>query len=320
MKKLLFIVLGTMFCLCQVNAQSEEEVDDFVEVPENYNGAADTAAVVHSKHLLPPTYAEEKATLNAQLQEVSSLISQLKDMTLKGDTAIDLSVPEYIYMPIRGKSKFSKRHYIYQTLDISPSVSGDHDPDLPEQTSNGQDVDEDQVANQTALGLNFGYSLIFVPGRVVDDQLRLNRMGFAYNVGLVASFSRQEKYGTTCNFLLKTGIEAGNGHMMGIGLDILGGYGKSSGDEYLTIYKEGDDDDLANPYTEWCWQYGAQLWLRSNLLSTAVKNSEMLIFARFVRSVNPHDYTHEHVSDSYAYDDFWKEENWMFGVTLRYKF
>lgn len=323
MKKLLFIALSVMFCLGSAaqNESEYEEVDEFVEVDSTDVPIPIPPKPVRKKHV--PTYQlQEQQQTGAQLVEVNELINRLKELTLNDDSLADaLEMPENIYKPIRGKSKFARRHYIYQTLDISPTVSSDKDPDLPDYTSKGQEVDDDQLDSPLAFGLNFGYSLIFVPGREEDGQLRLNRMGFAYNVGLVASFSRQEKYGTTCNFLLKSGIETGNGHPMGIGFDVLGGYGKSAGDTYLTIYEEDDADDLATPYTEWCWQYGAQIWLRSNLLHTAVKNAEMLIFARFVRSVDP--YRNEEtffVSDKLMFDNYWKDESWSFGITLRYKF
>lgn len=324
MKKLLFITLCVMFCLCSAYAQNdyESEVDEFEEVVNDSSDVPKAKPKFARKNYVPTYQQQEQDRTGAELQEISSLIAQLKELTMRGDSATNaqLEVPENIYKPIRGKSKFARRHYIYQTLDISPTVSTDKDPDQPDYTSNGKDVDEDQLDSPMALGLNFGYSLIFVPGREEDGQLRLNRMGFAYNVGLVASFSKQEKYGTTCNFLLKSGIETGNGHAMGIGFDVLGGYGKSTGDTYLTIYEEDDADDLATPYTEWCWQYGAQLWLRSNLLHTGINNAEMLIFARFVRSVNPNKDETFYISDNVAFDNYWKDESWSFGITLRYKF
>lgn len=315
MKQLLLLALSAMFCLC--SAAQNEIGDTEIVVADS----TETPTKPPRKHV--PDYQLQEQQLNGtQLQEVSALIAQLKEMTLHNDSLANaLEMPENIYKPIRGKRKFTRRHYIYQTLDISPSISSDHDPDLPDYTSNGQEVDDNQLDSPTGLGLNFGYSLIFVPGKEEDGQLRLNRLGFAYSIGLLASFSRQEKYGTTCNFLLKSGIETGNCHPMGIGFDLLGGYGKSTGDTYLIILSsEDDDDDLATPYTKWCWQYGAQIWLRSNLLSTAVKNSEMLIFARFVRSVNPDVDGVTIVNDQVAYDNYWKDESWSFGITLRYKF
>ena len=317
MKKILFIVFCTMFCCFGVNAQNDEivptideelSVNDTIDQEQNFE--SQTSGV------------QTKSTVSPQLQEVTALIAQLKQLTLHGPEQKEEPEITDICVPIRGKSKFVRRHHIYQTLDISPTVSSDNDPNLPEKTSNGKDVDEDQIESPVGFGLNFGYSLIFVPGRE-DNQngmLRLNPMGFAYNVGLVASFSRQDTYGTTCNLLLKTGIETGNGHAMGIGVDFLGGYGKSTGDSYLVILSsEDDEDDLTSPYTAWCWQYGMQLWLRTNLLKTAVKNAEMLIFARMIRSVNPNGDLY-FVNDNVYADNYWKDESWSFGVTLRYKF
>lgn len=322
MKKLLFIALCAMFCLGSA-AQNENENENEVVESAALSASAPAAPVKPARKYMPEYREQEQQATGAQLVEVNSLIAQLKELTLNGDSLADaLDKPTDIYKPVRGKSKFARRHHIYQTLDISPSVSVDKDPDLPEYTSNGQEVDDDQVASPTGVGLNFGYSLIFVPGHEENGQLRLNRMGFAYNVGLLASFSRQDKYGTTCNFLLKSGIETGNGHMMGIGFDVLGGYGKSAGDTYLMVYEENDEDDLATPYTEWCWQYGAQLWMRSNLLHTAIRNVEMLIFARFIRSVNPDKYPPSYIDqeNKVSFENYWKDESWSFGVTFRYKF
>lgn len=305
MKKLLLIALSAMFCLGSAAQNDEvEEVD------------APTVVTKPSGNVKPVAGEKE---LEAQLIEVSKLISKLKQITLN-DTSAESSIPESIYKPIHGKGKFWHRHYVYQTLDISPTVTSDRDPNQPDYTSTGQEVDDDQVDSSLGLGMNFGYSLLFVPGREENGMLRLNRMGFAYNVGLVASFSKQDVYGVTCNFLLKAGVETGNQHMMGIGFDVLGGYGKSIGNIYM-LSNDADEDDLAQPYTSWCWQYGAQLWLRTNLLKTAVKNSEMLIFARMIRSALPKGYSeYVQITNSLAFEDYWKDESWSFGVTMRYYF
>ena len=301
MKKLLFIALCAMFCLGSAAQNAdyyEPEVDEFEEV-------ADSTPVSPPHKYVPEYVRQEDQSVKAQLEAVSKQLNQL----LLKQAEDTVTVPEDIYVPIKGKTKFTRRNH--------------NDPDLPESTSNGKDIDEDQLDSPTGVGLNFGYSLIFVPGRIENDQLKLNRLGFAYNVGLVASFSKQEKYGTTCNFLLKSGIETGNGHAMGIGFDVLGGYGKSTGDTYLTVYNtnDTDEDDLANPFTEWCWQYGVQLWLRCNLLKTGLKNSEILAFARCVRSVQPNDIPDTYqVSDSWQFDNYWKDETWSFGIIIRYRF
>ncbi len=298
MKKLLFIALCAMFCL-SVNAQNEDDV------------AVESTAT---------SMSSASSQFEEQLNELAALIEAYREMSLKVDSAAsDSTAAKVGYVPIRGKSKFMRRHLFYQTLDVSTSLSTDNDPDLPEQTSNGQDIDVGQLDSPTSFALDFGCSWTFVPGHEEGDMLRLNPLGFAYSCGIMSMFSRQEKYGTVCSFLLKGGVETGNGHIMGIGIDILGGYGKSTGDTYKTVYKENESGKLANPYTEWCWQYGAQIWLRNNLLSTAVKNSEMLIYARFVRSANPHSAS-TYTSDTLSYDDYWKGENWSFGITFRHRF
>ena len=311
MKKIYLVALCAMFCLGSA-AQSNVENDD------------ETTAVADSSIVGPESGDEPRVNRaeNAQLAEISALLAQIKQLTLNGNGDKPDSEPVDIFKPVCGRSKFTRRHYIYQTLDISPTISTDHDPNLPETTSNGKEIDDSQIASFTGFGLNFGYSLIFVPGRIEGEQLRLNRMGFAYNIGIVASFSKQDKYGTTGSFLLKLGAEMGNGHFLGIGYDILGGYGKSTGDMYSIIYEENDDDDLADPYTEWCWQYGMQIWLRTDLLKTAISNTEMLMFARFIRSVNPEkiEGDSQKVNDKLAYDNYWKDEVWSFGIMFRYKF
>ena len=301
MKKLFLIALCAMLCFGSASAQQIDS--DEVAPTEIVDSTPQKPARKH----VPEYVKQEDESVKAQLEALSQKLNQL--LLSQEDT---VKIPEDIYVPIKGKNKFTRRNHIYQTLDVSPTISTDKNTELPESTSNGKEIDEDQLDSPT----------VFVPGRIENDQLKLNRMGFAYNVGLVASFSRQEKYGTTCNFLLKTGIETGNGHMMGIGFDLLGGYGKSTGDTYLIVYdKNTDEDDLASPYTEWCWQYGAQLWMRCNFLQPVMKNTEMLVFARCVKSKRPGDLNDtEFVSDTWSYDNYWKDESWSFGIIIRYKF
>ena len=299
MKKLLFIALCAMFCLGSA-AQNEIENEEYA------------AEAVDSTATEAATPQDNPA--NAGYAAINEVISRLESLT-KGGEIEDESEKER-YVPIKGRNKFTQRNYVYQTLDVSPHVSTDNDPNLPAQTSNGKDVDSKQLESPTGFGLNFGYSLIFVPGHVEGDKLKLNKMGFAYSIGASTSFSKQEKYGTTCSFLLKLGAEAGNGHALGFGFDLLGGYGKSNGDSYQLEYQDYEEDDLAEPYTKWCWQYGSQVWMRTNLIKTALSNTEILVFAKFVRSVDP---TNDE-SMIKGYDYFWKDETWSFGVTFRYRF
>ncbi len=299
MKKIL-IALCAMFCL-SVNAQNDIETEKHEVAVED---STETVAAT-------PQANSAKAGYVA----IDEIISKLAVLTKNGEAVTDDSEKER-YAPLKGRSKFTRRNYIYQTLDVSPHVSTDNDPNLPAQTSNGKDVDTKQLESPTGFGMNFGYSLIFVPGHVEGDKLLLNKMGFAYSIGASTSFSKQDKYGTTCNFLLKLGIEAGNGHALGFGFDFLGGYGKSAGDSYQLEYQDYEEDDLAEPYTKWCWQYGSQVWMRTNLIKTVLANTEILIFAKFIVSVDP---TNDETMIK-GYDYFWKDETWSFGVTFRYRF
>ena len=217
-------------------------------------------------------------------------------------------VPEVnIKVPIKGDSKFSRKFYTYQTLEFSTIAGKDKDQSDDEAVEKSQGISG--IINDLNVGLNVGYSMIFVPGRVVDDQLELNRFGFAFSTGLLAAFDHQDEYDVTCDFLLKLGVETGNGHALGIGLDMLLGGGKSAGAMY--------DEEVSYPYTMWCWKRGAQMWLKTNLLTTGIKNMDILAFARFVYSQNPDK--DEGVANPELMT-LWLEESWQFGITLRYRF
>ena len=230
-------------------------------------------------------------------------------------------------VPISGKTKFTRRHYITQRLEIS--VIGGSDTDNEESGElhavykNEDDVDETlREGTNFNYGLNIGYSLVLVPGQINGEMLELNKLGFGYSLGFVASFDRQDYYGTTCDILSKIGIEAGNGHKMGIGLDFLIGTGKSAG-EYSFFLKDENPDgnneieqkDL--PYTSWCLKYGGQLWVRSNLLKASIKNTDIRLFARYVYSKNPED--ENKLMDNGIICN-WMTESWNFGLTFCYTF
>lgn len=148
--------------------------------------------------------------------------------------------------------------------------------------------------------------------------LQLNQLGFAYGVGFVSSFSQSDRYGTCCSFLGKLSVELGAFHSMGLGFDLLGGGGKSPDDFF--IFKNGivesEEPDKIVPYTEWCWQYGGQIWMKVNLMGSFIKNAETLIFARLIKAVNPNVAKE---ASQYHYNA-WKGETWFFGTTIRYSF
>ena len=217
-----------------------------------------------------------------------------------------------IVVPVMGKNQFTKHHLIYQELGFSTIAGKDNDRDTDSDSApkgtDGQSSNLPNLDEQLNLGLNVDYTLKFVPGTIDGDNLVLNRLGFAYSAGIVAAFDRQDDLGITCDFMAKIGIEAGNGHALGVGLDGLIGTGKSSG----TFYLEGEDPE---GFTEWCLKYGAQFWVKTNLLTTSIPNTDILMFARFIYSKDP--LTNIDLGDIYA---VWHEEAWTFGITLRYQF
>lgn len=221
-----------------------------------------------------------------------------------------------IKVPLHGKSRFAQSHYIYQTAEISMLVGHDKnrdDNDANQGATDGDSFTAPDIISGLNKGMNIGYSLIFVPGTIKNDELELNRFGFAYSTGFVAAFDRQDDYDVTCDFLFKLGVETGNGHALGVGLDGLIGGGKSSG----TMYDLNDETQTPNNYTMWCYKYGAQLWIKTNLLTTNVENSDILVFARFVDSKNPQN--DNLLWENGIYND-WIEESWQFGVMFRYCF
>jgi hypothetical protein len=228
------------------------------------------------------------------------------------------TTPIVTSLPIIGRCKFARHNYITQRLEIS--LIGGKDGDLDEGRTRGTAAggdDDDQNGDDNAMnfGLNVGYSIVIVPGRIKGDRLELNRLGWGYSVGIIASFDHQNDYGTTCDFLAKIGVEAGNGHKMGIGFDALIGSGKTAGD-YIIISPE-DNSYIELPYTAWCFKYGAQLWVRSSLLHASIKDTDIRLFARYVYSKNPED---EFEVIQSGVIPQWKEESWSFGLTFCYNF
>ena len=298
MKKVISIMLCMIFALCQAFAQNVEAEDLQV---------SDTLSVHQEK--------KEAATqMKNGLPVVSSLITELADETLNGD--ISVPDPDVLTKPIMGKSKFAQHHYIYQTVDVSTISGSDKDRDEDDNESSGKrgiaaDENNDLLSG-LHFGMNIGYSVIFVPGQIKGDMLQLNRFGFAYSAGFMAAFDSQKDCDVTCDFLFKLGLESGNGHVLGVGIDGLIGAGKSLGAVYDMSQEDADPED----YTAWCFKYGAQLWIKTNLLNTSIKNADILMFARYVYSkdpTKPSDFPPEIFNS-------WMEESWQFGVTLRYNF
>jgi hypothetical protein len=175
------------------------------------------------------------------------------------------------------------------------------------------------------VGANFGYSVVFVPGYQENDQLLLNRFGFAYSVGVIFQFDNEKKVGVTCDFLGKIGVETGFNKPIGVGVDFLFGGGKTAQavvDVTNVDFENPDVDDLIITQENlWCAKTGTQLWLRLNFLTKSVNNFDTALFTRFVYSFRPYsDAEYAHRAEMYDEIAFWQHESWSFGFTMTYFF
>ena len=299
-------MLCMMLAVCQAYAQEESTVN-----------------VVDQDQETEPAQPTSK---NFDVNELLELLQQMKEP----------KIDEPIYFPIVGKKKFSRRNHIFQTLELSTIMGKDRDPDdVGDTRGNGK---APGFAADMNIGLNVGYSLTIAPGKIEGDQLRLNRFGFGYKFGLVAAFDRQDDHDVTCDFLLKLGTEVGIGRPLGIGLDFLFGGGKNARTNYFFDTKAlgTTDNDQQNPddteaeydfddeepenTTEWCWKYGAQLYIKTNFLQTKIKNTDVLAGVRYVRSIDRNNSTDEEKLFDAGVLTLFPEESWQFFLTIRKRF
>lgn len=334
MKQLrIFAIYVMVFCVCTVYAQTEvtdsvttyEESDTYVGNDDESSASADDESFSSdaktpadkpnvSAHRLPSNSKDnlDPEMLNEILRYFHKAAQDNQNLAPQKDYS-------KIYVPIEGKRKFWRRHHLDQRLELSVMAGKDGDND--DYVAKDDDESERMENSKKSMfnyGLNVGYSLVFIPGHEEGNQLRLNRYGFAYSAGLIASYDKNDDYGVTCDFLLKLGIETGYGHNMGLGFDILLGTGKSAGD-YVVLYKDNDDVEmLTQPFTKWCFKRGAQFWVRTGMLGSALKNTDIRIFARYVYSKEPAE---DVLSDDESIEfSVWQEESWQFGLTFCYTF
>ncbi len=301
MRKIIMTIMMVV-CVNGMLAQTNEEINDSInEAPA---GEAEVGEVTKST--------------NGSVSMV-----QLEQMFQKYAAAAQNENHRVNIVPITGKKRFSRRHLIEQRLEISiinsTDMSDENGEEVKKNYKNNDDVDDAQNTDKSGWGLNTAYSLTCVWGQIRGDSLVLNRLGMGYSTGFMACFDENKTYGTTCDFLFKIGFEAGNGHAMGIGVDLLLGSGKSAGQyTYTQETDEGNEpEDVEIPYTKWCLKYGFQFWVRSNLLQAQMKNTDVRIFARYVYSKNP-DNTAALADDGIICD--WHQESWSFGLTFCYTF
>lgn len=282
MKRNYLIALCAMFCLCSA-AQNEVEAPDTVNIDE---------AVVSPQN-------ETMGSMFDILQGYSSF--NAGNLTERKDMVYPL-----------GKRGLFKKHHIEQAIEICPTIS----TDKTSKAEVGSSVNPDDI-NNTGLGLNFGYSVSFIPCYEENGKLHMNSAGFAYSVGLIVSFTRSDRYGTTCDFLGKVGLETCRNRKLGIGGDFLCGYGKASGDVFWFEDIVTDEAPKSStPYNKWTFKYGGQIWIKTGLLGNSFKsNTDILLFARLVLNKEPNDITQM----SKIHFNLWRAETWSFGVILRYR-
>lgn len=282
MKKLLFVALCAMFCLGSA-AQNEVEVTDSVNIEDS----------------APSSQMETTGSMFDMVQGYSSF------------NAGDLTKCKDIVYPL-GKRGLFKKHHIEQAIEIYPNIS----TNKTSQAEVVSSINPDDI-NNIGVGLNFGYSVSFIPCYEENGELHMNKAGFACSVGLIASFTSSDRYGTTCDFLGKIGLETCRNRKLGIGGDFLCGYGKASGDVFWFDDITTDTAPKAStPYNEWTFKYGGQVWIKTGLLNNSFKsNTDILLFARLVSNKEPKDI--QQLSKNHF--NLWRLETWSFGVILRYR-
>ena len=312
-----------MVCVSGMHAQTDD--------PE-VNAVASSSQIVEDSLVIeaPDADAETPAAkpkhkkvaqTRDNMEELKALLREFNKNALAES---QLEQPDYdnMYVPIHGRTKFTRRNYITQRLEISILGGSDkaEDPDDSDMSEYRDDVKTGDTDDNHSfnMGLNVGYSLVFVPGHIEGDQLKLNSFGFGYTLGFIASIDKQDKYGATCDLLAKIGLETGNGHAMGIGVDFLVGTGNSA---VTLVFDGGEYGEDYNDYdTRWCLKYGFQLWVRSNLLHANIKNADIRLFTRYVTSKDPTDDNDFVVEGQELGYYLWSPDSWQFGLTFCYNF
>lgn len=257
------------------------------------------------------------------MEELKDLLREFNKNALAES---QLEQPDYdnMYVPVKGRTKFTRRNYITQRLEFSVLGGSDkaEDPDDAEGMDEYKndvksgDTDDDHSFN---MGFNLCYSMVFVPGHIEKDRLKLNRLGFAYSLGFIASVDKQDKYGTTCDLLGKVGIETGNGHAMGVGVDFLFGTGTSPVTMCFDLGQDGGGK-FTDYDTRWCPKVGFRLFARGNLLRTNLKGTNLKFFVQYINSMDPTD-DNDFVIDGNDYGYYlWSPDSWQFGLAWEYYF
>lgn len=230
-------------------------------------------------------------------------------LSFVGDTSFNPDDP--IYKKLQGDSRW----YRYQSIILAPSTGNSKDPTDYDDilTVGGEDqeaIDDanEETSKESSIAFSFGWQVTNVWGEVTDQGLKLNKFGFAYSYGFIGNYKSLGEM-STFSCLAKLGIETGNSHPMGIGVDALFGVGTGLGYEYdLDFLEEAPD-----PYTDWGLRYGFQIWIRTGLVKSIIPNADMNIFLRYVYAPNPEE---EYDADLNLLR-FWHDEAWSLGICFK---
>ena len=224
---------------------------------------------------------EEKNESQSVKIDTVSLEEVYRDLALIKESLLNKEPPQEYYVAWNGKQK-ERGIYIYPVLDISAGVLSHKKQSTDPIETNGGSSDP---SSTTSVGFEFGGTIIFVPGRVVGDSLRINKLGFAFSGGFLTSVASSDRYGAICNIIGKTGVEIGNQHFLGFGCDLLAGYGRLPGD--LILYEDGQalkDGDIT-PYNKWSFIYGTQFWFKAGLVRIH-KGVDVITYVRLMKAVD----------------------------------
>ena len=228
------------------------------------------------------------------MEEMSRDIALIKSI-------LDKNKPHDYYVPWRGKQK-ERGIYVYPALDVSATV-------LSQKKRSAEPAEaEANSSGSTGVGLEFGGTIVFVPGRIKGDSLRINDMGFAFSTGIFASIINSDRYGGIYNIFGKFGGEIGNQHMFGFGCDLLAGAGRLPGD--VVFCEEGVETDNTTSYTKWAFVYGMQAWAKVQVL----KGMDLMTYIRMMRAVDSGSIS----SSPHPKIEKFHSEWWSVGVLFRF--
>lgn len=239
----------------------------------------------------------------AQYEEYAAKV--LKEITMVDSTKY---IPQYK----QRKWKWLNRYQSYSTLELS----GIFGKDFGENTKGEEDINAEDYGMDPEKPFNIGgsakFSKVFVPGTYAEDgSFTPNRLNFGWSIGALFALDYQKEYGWSTDFLAKVGIQAGNGITLGID-GLIGG-----GTSPYAIYSTDGANYRSVVHNQWCFKYGAQVWVSSNFGG----NTYTSLFARLVKSVAPNS-IYEHPTARLWENELidFDEGSWQVGIAVGYKF